>query len=648
MHTIRRSAGWLWLALLSLRPAAALLPPLEDYSWGDDELRVTIQVPRDWQTTPLPDGVRMRRDSINELSGAVALQFLNLTEPREPEAVLQQALDAWSDEFGAWRVTSVSTPPDRPRVRVAELKARRLGFPVTGYAMAVVGRETATVGFGYAEPVSAKRLELPTLVELLVAGSQASFPVRGKGDDSADQAVEQTVQRLYGDGAKDFQSYLKDLADQNELKDELLSECATFQPELRRLGDSLLNSLPKRAEDRCRELKIYCVPSREFNAFTAGRNDEGPGFLVFDAGLTDVFAALSQEYAALRERQLSPEQVGTALTAYSTKLAEAVLRESELPRPEPINFADESQTRRFVKVFHSIIGVIMAHEMAHYYLRHSESGETGDPFSVQQREVAADTAAIGHLQAAADAGLDVWEGGAIHAFGFLATLDNVATALGGQERQVEWTRTHPFGQTRLDMARASLGSDNFHFRNDPWNGGSELEHGPGGIRVVGGLESGGGETAVAFTHPVSGVVFQFPTGWRAELDPDDEVLTIRRVGREQGLPLMLYTCGGEYKSAKAIAKDIYHQLGKDGAGLTLQENRAVDLGDPQAKAHVITVEGRVEKSPMRLCIVGVLREGAAHGFLLMSSLADAETDQADFDDLFRNLTFPGARRPGTD
>jgi hypothetical protein len=288
-----------------------------------------------------------------------------------------------------------------------------------------------------------------------------------------------------------------------------------------------------------------------------------------------------------------------------------------------------------------MIGLVMCHEMAHYYLRHSESGEDGTAFSVQQREVAADSAALAHIQRAADQSNDVWEGGAIHAFGFLATIDNVS---GGAENEPEWNRSHPLGKTRLSMASATIGDDNFEFRNDPWNGGAALEHGSGGIQVVGGVTqpTGGGTGAdqpvVAFTHPLSQVDFTFPAGWVGRFDGESNVLQMTR-NDTQGLPMAIYSCGGDYASAKSICDEVFGELKKSANGFQQTSDEDLQVPNDKLKVHVSVAQGKFPAGQLALVCLGIQSPGWSHAIMLMTPSERLEKDLADFEQIIDQMRF---------
>jgi len=601
----RGRAGWLVLGLLTFvlgaLPARALMPPLADYRFDDGEVELAVKVPQDWTVERLEHGLRMQRDAQQDLFGSALLGFYEYAKAPAPDKFLESALTAWSEQFDRWQVLSTTAPPDRPRVRLASVSFRRLGFPCRGYVMAVIGKETGTIGFCYAETVQSKELHLDDLVQMLVAGTYEAFPVRSGGDakdSDAQQAVDQAIQQLYGDATADFEEVWESMAGEGQLDGGLLGTCGTFQPALRNLKSFLSSHLSERPKERVESLAVYCIPATDFNAFALGRNEKGPGFLAFHARLAMAFAALAQEYTSLRNQGLDHDALGARLTDFSGRLAAAVIENQPLPEPEPLDFSKDANLQRFEIVFDGMIGLVMCHEMAHYYLRHSESGQDGTAFSVQQREVAADSAALAHIQRAADQSNDVWEGGAIHAFGFLATIDNVA---GGGEDQPEWTRSHPLGSTRLSMATATIGEDNFEFRNDPWNGGGQLEHGSGGVQVVGGLggQPGADVPVVAFTHPLSQVDFTFPEGWVAQFDNESNVLQITRRDAD-GLPMAVYSCGGDYASSKAICDEVFGELKKSASGFQQTSDEGLQVPNDKLKVHMAVAQGKFPAGELAL------------------------------------------------
>lgn len=644
-HWERRGrAGWLVLGMITLAlaggPARAIMPPLSDYKFDDGEVELAVKVPQDWNVERLDHGLRMQRDAHQDLFGSALLGFYEYAKAPSPDKFLDGALAAWSEQFDNWQVLAKSAPPERPRVRLASVSFRRLGFPCRGYVMAVIGKETGTIGFCYAETVQAKELHLDDLVQLLVAGTYEAFPVRSgesTTDSDAQQAVDQAIQKLYGDAAADFEEVWQEFAGEGQLDAGLLGTCGTFQPALRQLKLFLSGFLAERPKERVQDLAVYCIPATDFNAFALGRNEKGPGFLAFHARLALAFAALAQEYTSLRNQGLEHDALGARLTDYSGRLAAAVIRNEALPEPEDLDFSKDSNLQRFEKVFDGMIGLVMCHEMAHYYLRHSESGEDGTAFSVQQREVAADSAALAHIQRAADQSHDVWEGGAIHAFGFLATIDNVAGE-GGAEP--EWTRSHPYGATRLSMATATLGEDNFAFRNDPWNGGAQLEHGSGGVQVVGGLTRPGGtdQPVVAFTHPQSQVDFTFPDGWIAQFDAESNVLQMTRRGMD-GLPMAIYSCGGEYASAKAICDEVFGELKKSAKGFQQTSDENLNTPNEKLKVHVGIAQGKFPAGQLALVCLGIQSPGWNHAIMLMTPSERLEQDLADFEKIIDQMRF---------
>ena len=639
----RTKIGWLLPLLLAVVfngvPASAIMPPIGDYAFDDGEVELAVKVPQNWNVEQLDHGLRMQRDGQQDLFGSALLGFYEYAKAPTPDRFLDGALAAWSEQFDQWQVLSKTDAPERPRVRLASVSFRRFGFPCRGYVMAVIGKETGTIGFCYAETVQAKELHLDDLVQVLVAGSYEAFPVRGGSsdqDDEAKQAVDQLITQLYGDAAGDFEEVWQQMADEGHLDAGLLGVCGTYQPSLRHLKVFLSSFLSERPKERVESLSVYCIPATDFNAFALGRNDTGPGFLAFHARLTLAFAALAQEYTSLRNQQLDHDTVGARLTDFSGRLAAAVISNEELPEPEALDYSKEINLARFEKVFDGLIGLVMCHEMAHYYLRHSESGEDGTAFSVQQREVAADSAALAHIQRAADESNDVWEGGAIHAFGFLATIDNVA---GGGDAQPEWTRDHPLGTTRLSMAEATIGEDNFEFRNDPWNGGARLEHGSDGIQVVGGYtQPGGNDTAVAFTHPLSKVDFNFPAGWTAQFDAESNVLQISRTDSD-GLPTAIYSCGGDYPSAKAITDEVFGEIQKGAKAFNQTSDEDLEVPNDQIKVHVAVAQGKFPAGQLALVCLGIQSPGWNHAIMLMTPAERLEQDLADFETIIDQMRF---------
>lgn len=636
-------ARWVLTLPLAASLAAGLMPPLADYTYDDGERQAVLKMPDDWAVSHVDNGVRAQRDKSHDLLGTVMLGFYEYRQAPTPDKFLESALATWGEQYAQWKVTARTSPEGRPRVRLATVRFSRMGFPCRGYVMAVIGKETGTLGFAYGEVVHAANMHLDDLVQLVVAGSYGAFPIRGQGDSDAKQAFEQAKAKLYGGHKQDFQGVWDELVKKDGLDPELLGACGTLQPALRNLKGFLSQYLSARPRERVKELALYCLPTHEFNAFALGRNDAGPGFLAFHAALAQSFAALAQEYTSLRNQKLVPEALGARLTDYSGRLAEAVLRGRPLPEPEPVNFADADQAARFEKVFYGMIGLVMSHEMAHYYLRHSESGQDqATPFSIQQREVAADSAAIAHLQRAADESPNVWEGGAIHAFGFLATIDNVAQRMkGAKEKEPEFTRSHPFGSTRLDMAMAALGTDTFRFRNDPWTGSSQLETGDGGVQVVGGLEQAGGPvTQTTFTHPVSGVEFTFPAGWLAEFDKESNVLSFRRKNAGN-LPMAVYSCGGKYPTPKAITDELYTEMRKSAKGFKITKDAAMDTGNAKLVAHIAVAQGNYNGADLALVALGIRSPGWNHAIMLMTPKANLDRDVADFEALLQRMRYKG-------
>lgn len=626
-----------WLLTAMTSAAQAMLPPLTGYTYNDGERRVAVQVPTDWQVSPLPAGLQVQRDPRSEVGGTAVLGFYEYDQAPTPDTFMKTALDQWARRYARFEVLSTTAPPDRPRVRLASVAFNVDGFPCRGYVMAVIGRETGTLGLAYAEAVGARQMQLDTLVQLLVAGTYGAFPVRGDADSESTQATKQAVEKLFGDGDKDFKQLWKELEEESKLTFDMLPACGTYQPVMRDLKKYLSGYLPERPKERVNDLKVYCLPTKEFNAFALGRNDLGPGFLAFHAHFTRTFAALAQQYTSLRERKLSQERFGAELTAYSAALSEAVLKGQPLPAPNKIDFADAAVTNRFVRVFRSMIGLVMAHEMAHYYLRHNESGGDKSPFSVQQREIAADAAAIQLFQTAADRSEDLWEGGAIHAFGLFATLDNVlATLKGTVKHEPEWTKDHPAGKTRLDMALAALGADNFKFRNDPWGPGV-LDPGVDGVRVVGGLKSG---AAAAFTHPVSGTDIPVPDNWVGAYDEEAQVFTLKPKGASGALPLAAYSCGGKYAGPKAVCDEVIAEIRRNGKDWEQVKNEVFETGADKLKAHLLTGRMTLGGSKVGILAFGVITPKMAHALLLVSPVERVDDDLKVFGKLLEGISFP--------
>ncbi|MBI2300376.1 MAG: hypothetical protein HYU66_15760 [Armatimonadetes bacterium] len=626
------------LVLLCANLAGAILPPLapHDYQAGDQP--ITLRLPADWTLQPLPDGLRAQRDPRQDLYGTLTLRFRPLAREVTADELLKTTLEACAQGLSAWRVVRLEAPADRPRVRFAEVAFRRLGITCRGYAMVVAGRATGTLGFAYADAVSARELQLDDLVTLVTADSHAALPALDKADTTAAQGLGEAYAKLYGDGDRDFQAMLAVLQQKNALDPDLLGFCGTFQPVLRTLKGFLTPSLPERQKARVKDLRVYCVPTRDFNAVTLGRNDLGPGFILFHARFVQSFARVAQEYASLRERHLGAAELSAELTSYSGALAEAVARGQPLPEPGPLNYADAGQNERFVKAFYGILGLVLAHEMAHYYLRHNEGGAPAEPFAVQQQEVAADVAAIEHLQRAADASPDVWEGGAIHAFGFLATLDNVVQRATGQAPP-EWTRTHPLGKTRLQMAMRSLGEDDLNFRHDPWNHGSALEHSAAGVQVVG----GGGLPAAGeppFKHPQSGVLLSCPAGWVAHYEEDSKVVVLRRRNQTGGLPVLMYSCGGQYSSSQQITAEILSEVAKGGQKLETLKDQDLDLGNAALQGHLAIAQGSFDAGVLAVVALGIKSPGMAHGIVLLTPADQLEQNAADLQWLVSQARFP--------
>ncbi|MBI5832173.1 MAG: hypothetical protein HZB16_07680 [Armatimonadetes bacterium] len=630
--------GFVWLLLGLAGNARAMLPPLSAFAYNDGERRVAVQVPTDWQVSPLASGLRAQRDPRTEIGGTVVLGFYDYDQAPTPDAFLKTALDQWSARYARFQVIETSAPAERPRVRLASVSFSLDGFPCRGYVMAVIGRETGTLGFAYAEAVGARQMQLDDLVQLVVAGSYGAFPVRGPADADATQATQQAVAKLFGDADKDFKQLWKELDDGSKLTFDMLPTCGTYQPVMRELKKYLSSYLPQRPQERVADLRVYCLPTKEFNAFALGRNDLGPGFLAFHAYFTRSFAALAQQYTSLRERKLPVERFGAELTAYSAALSEAVLKGQPLPAPNKIDFADAALANRYLRVFRSMIGLVMAHEMAHYYLRHNESGGDKSPFSVQQREIAADAAAIQLYETAADRSEDLWEGGAIHAFGLFATLDNVLNTLKGTvKHEPEWTKDHPAGKTRLDMALAALGADNFKFRNDPWGPGV-LDPGVEGVKVVGGLRAGG--AASAFTHPVSGASIPVPEGWVGAYDESAKAFTLKPKGASSALPLAAYSCGGKYSGPSAVCDEIVAEIRKTGADWTQVKNEAFETGADKLKAHLVTGRMTLNGAKVGVLAFGLITPKMAHALLLVSPVERIDDDLKVFGKLLEGISFP--------
>lgn len=649
MAAFRRRCLALAALLCCGLPGRALLPALTDHTLPTAAGERTISVPRDWQLAPTETGLRMQRDPQTTLFGAASLEFFRYETAPSPDTFIHTALDRWAGELPDFEVLEVSAPDERPRVRLAKVRFRLNGFVCSGSVMAVIGRQTGTLGFGYAEAVTARRLQLDELVPLLVAGTYEAFPVRAVGaDPAAAQAQAQAVEGLYGSGGDDLKSLLTELDDNGQMDLALLGRCGMFQPLLRSLKSFLVPYLSEREQERIGQAEIYCIPGHDFNAFALGRNDLGPGFVAFFAGMCDPFARAAEHYCALREQGLPAGELSGRLTDYTSELAVAILAGEPLPEPESIDWADQEQVNRFVKVFNSMIGTVMAHEMAHYYMRHSESGQTPDPHSIQQREVAADAAAVRHLQHVADESSEFWEGGIIHCFGLFATIDNVMKQATGAQQMPEYMSTHPFGETRLSMAAAMVGDDNLAMRHDPWNPGGELEASGAGVQVVGGLGQvaglGGGAPpdipaggTPVFQHPVSGARLPVPAGWEGMFDPATGLVVMARIGQDGTLPMIGYSTGGDYPSARAVVEDVLANLRASAGPAEVLRDEPLQREGPPLEAHLMVAHGNYAVGPATIVSIGILAGGQAHGLLLLT--ADPEADVPVLLEIFGGMQF---------
>ncbi|MCC7491545.1 MAG: hypothetical protein IT204_04320 [Fimbriimonadaceae bacterium] len=639
MSSLRRLVGAVGVLVLTLGPAHAVLPPLVDHTFDDGERKVELKVPASWTVQAAGNGLQAWKDPATDLFGAAVLSFHEYDKAPTPDAFLDGALATLAKQYSNWKVIARVKPKDRPRVRLATVGFSLFGFPCRGYVMAVIGQETGTLGFCYAETVAARQQRLDELVQLLVAGSYGAYPVRGEADSEGAQAQQQAIEKLYGGASKDFQELWDELGKDKSLDADFLGQAGTDQPALRNLKNFLAQYLPSRPRERVKDLKVYCVPTTIFNAQALGRNESGPGFVVFYTGLTRPFRFLAQHYCHLRAKGLPPAQLSEPLVSYSERLAEAVLKQTALPPPGAVNLANDAELARYEKTFYSMIGLVMAHEMAHYYSRHGESGQDpSDPFSVQQREIDADAAAIANIQSVADGTTDVWEGGVIHAFGFLATVDNVAKKLSGEKRtEPEYTRSHPLGTTRLKLATAKLGVDDYQMRNDPWTQSKILETSDSGVVVVGGTGAKAG-AAGTFKHPQSGVVFTFPEGWAGQYDPDSNVLTIRSQGGDN-FPLALYSCGGEYSSPKAVTQEILGELKKSAQGFQITQDAPFDSGNANLKVHLTIANGKFPAGDLAAVVLGIRSPKLYHGVLLMTPPKRLQQDLAAFDKLITSMQF---------
>ncbi len=630
---------WLAAVLLPLLcgRAQALLPPLTDYKYNDGEREIELKVPDSWHVQKVQNGLRAQRDPLADVGGTVVLGFYEYEQAPTPDAFLKDALAAWAGQYDAWQVVEQSAPAERPRVRLATVGFRQYGVACQGYVMAVIGRQTGTIGFAYAETSAAQRMRLGDLVQLVVAGSFTAFPVRGEGTSpEAGQAIAQAYERLYGSAGRDFKAIWQDLEKEREIDPKLIDFCGTYQPELRQLKATYQQYLTERYKARAKEMSVYCLPTKTFNAFALGKNDIGPGFLAFHAALTRAFANLAQQYTYLRARNLSVKDFGPELTSYSTRLAEAVVRGQEQPPPGKIDFADKDVVQRYQTVFHGMIGLVMAHEMAHYYLRHNISGQDfSEPHTVQQRELQADSAALDNIQAAADKDNSVWEGGSIHAFGFLATVDNVVQRLSGAQKKKEYFLSHPYGETRFKLAAAALGKDNFQFRNDPWTKSTRVIQGDDGVDVIGGT----GPVLAVLKHPKSNVEFTVPEGWTAHLDNTTGTVTFQREGGGS-LPLMVYSCGGEYPSAEAICTSLVGNFKKKAGSFTEGRNKTIKSGNDKIKVHLIDGTGDFSGNKVALLTVGIQSPGWNHGLILLTTPANLARDSKAVEQLVLKMRFP--------
>jgi hypothetical protein len=635
---MKNPMGWpRWRALLLLpllsAAASALLPPLTDYHYKDADRAVTVQAPQDWRVTKVDNGLDMQRDPAQPIFGAVELRFAEFDAPPTQDAFLDSVLTALGKRFTHFEVVSRQAPEGQPKVRLAVVSFSSDGVPCRGHVMTASGQQTGTSGFGWAEAVTARTLKMDDLVPMVVAGSYGAYTVRGAGDDERGQANDAAFDKLYAGCGKDFRQTLEDFEQKHLVDRSLMPMCASYQPILRELKNYLSVYLPERDKERVATLNVYCVPVKDFNAFCIGRNNEGPGFLCFYESFTKAVADAAQEYTALREQHKSVDEVGETLTAYTTALGKAVVDNQPYPDPLHIDFANPTTTAHYVKVFRSMMAMVVAHEMAHYYLRHAESGETGDNFSIQQREVAADTAAIQHLQKIADSSTELWEGGAIHLLGLLATVDNLCVGRAANAPQPEWNRTHPYGRTRLGMAKAALGADNFETRNDPWNGKGEVETGSEGVQVMGG--------ATHFTHPTSKAVMTVPFGWVGSFDDSSGVYQMRPAGASGGLPMICYSCGGTYATPQAITDEILGDLRRTAPDLEIRRNDNWDTGNANIKAHVLLGAGTFNGQRLMVNLVGMQCGGVSHSALLMTPEAQFEHDAHIFDDFLVSVRFPG-------
>ncbi len=638
-----RRAGWpLVLVLLTVSLSAAMMPPMADYTYNDGERQLTVKVPRDWRVEKQARGLRALKEAKNDVLGTALLGFYEFDRAPTPDAFIDGALVAWSKQFDDWRNVSINAPQGRPRVRLATVTFRQYGFRCTGYVMTVSGRETGTIGFCYAENILAKELRLDDLVQLFVAGSYGAHAIRGSDDSEARQAFEQAKRRLYGDANKDFLALFDMMDKQNKVNPAWIGLCGTYQPALRNIRAKVEKYLDARARARIGKINTYCAPMREFNAYSVYPNPGGPGFLVFFVPLVRSYALLAEQYAALRAKGLTPEQLGPVLTAYSERLAEAILRNQDPPQPERVNMANDQERRRWEKVFYGMIVGVVAHEMAHYYLQHGASGQTNDPFSIQQRELMADQEALSVIRRAADQDTDIWEGGVIHQFGFSATLENVFKHLASKPDEPEYKYDHPTSDTRLKLALAQIGPDNFQVRHDPWTDSSVIESGDSGVQVVGGSRrtGGGGGTGATSTlvHPVSKVQFNLPAGWVAQLDPQTNRLLLRR--QNANLPMVVYACGGQYNSPEAITTEIVNSMRQNAQQFETMKQQALDTGNPKIKAHFVIAKGQFPIGQLGLLALGMQTANMSHGVMMMTTPEQFDKDAAELEQIVAKMRFP--------
>jgi hypothetical protein len=610
--------------------ASALLPPLGPYTYQDGERRFTVQTPLSWHVEQDIGGLRMTRQAGQEVLGTVVLGFRELDKPISQDAFLDAELAPLAARYGHFKVLSRTAPEGEPRVRLAALSFTCSGFACRGYVMTCSGDETGTVGFAFAESVTARQLGLEDLVPLIVAGSYDAHAVRGADvaqAQSQEQSTAQVMDRLYGDAGKDFKNYLDFEQKHNKLFPTELAACSTFQPILRDLKGFLIGYLNDRAKERVAPLKLFCVPTKEFNAFCQFPTADGPGYLCFHAELLETFAHMAQEYTYLRERKLPVEQFGTELTAYTHALAEAVLSVKPLPAAGAINFYDPAVSARYTRVFRSMMGVVVAHEMAHNYLHHFEAGGTNEALSIQQREVAADTAGLANIETAADKS-DLWEGGAIHAFAMLAQVDADAAQHGSVIP--EWARDHPYAIGRLRMAEATLGPDDFKRRHDPWNAGGSIEPTGEGVEVV---------TETTFTHPQSHDVIKVPAGWVGAYDAASGVFQMRPGNADGNLPLAAYGYGGTYASAQAIVDDMIADMRKSMPSLKVDDTGPFKTGNPNITAAIFHAFGTLGGEQVGVIGLGLQTAGGSHSLLLITPVKRYDADAKVFDGVLGGLAF---------